>query len=367
MGEHALHTYCLILAGGNGKRLWPYSRTQMPKQFLDFFGIGKSLLRMTYERFAKFIPAERIIVCTFTEHVHLVREQLPEVLPHNILAEPVQLNTAPVAAWATLHALHQDPDACLVVSPSDQYILNEDEFATQIIRGLDFVKQEHKAIVLGVQPTMPNTNYGYIQKGASIGNEGFNLVQTFTEKPTEDFARLFVESGEFLWNTGLSMWNAADMAQHLPYFLPDTESTMLRPERLLKMSMEEMTKDIQMHYVHNGNNALDLVLLEKLTGYVVVQECRYGWVDLGSWRDIASVSTTDVDGNTANATSHLMMRGCKDNIIHIPKEKLTILQGLEGYLVAEHNNVLIIVKKDDTETLRNMMNEAHLRFGEAYK
>lgn len=197
------HNYCIILAGGNGRRLWPASQKDMPKQFIDFFGTGRTLLQQTYDRFVRFIPQDHIFVSTFEDYVPLVKQQLPQIADNRILPEPVQLNTAPAAIWGTWHTVLADADARVVVTPADQLIQGEDQFEKQILRGLDYVGSHQNFLAMGVKPTHPNTAYGYIQMGEEEDGEKLYTVKSFSEKPAADYAQMFVDSGEFLWNTGI--------------------------------------------------------------------------------------------------------------------------------------------------------------------
>ena len=205
------HNYCIILAGGIGRRLWPVSKQAKPKQFVDIFGVGRTLLQQTFDRFARIMDKNHIIVSTYKEYVPLVKEQLPELPDSCILAEPVQLSTAPAAAWASCHIANIDRDANIVVSPADQFIVNEANFAEQIAGGLDFVSKHDDFLVMGAVPTVPNTAYGYIQQGREHIDDTTSRVKSFSEKPTLEYARMFVESGEFLWNTGLMLWRTSTL------------------------------------------------------------------------------------------------------------------------------------------------------------
>ena len=198
--------YCVIMGGGIGSRFWPFSRKTMPKQFLDFFGTGRSLLQQTFDRFNKIIPTENILIVTNAIYADLVKEQLPELDSKQILLEPARRNTAPCIAWASYHIRSLNPDANIVVAPSDHLILKEGEFLAAIEKGLDFVSKSDKLLTLGIKPNRPETGYGYIQIAEQEG-DNFYKVKTFTEKPELELAKVFVESGEFYWNSGLFMWN----------------------------------------------------------------------------------------------------------------------------------------------------------------
>ena len=200
------NNYCVILAGGKGRRLWPCSRSNYPKQFVDFFGVGRTQLQQTFDRMAKIVPTDHIYINTNEEFVQLVKEQLPEVPAERILAEPIHRNTAPSMAWANHRISMLNPDACIIATPSDQAIFNEDAFRENVLEGLAFVAEHDRFLTMGVKPTRPEPGYGYIQMGEAIGN-GLYKVQSFTEKPEREFAKIFVESGEFYWNTGLFLSN----------------------------------------------------------------------------------------------------------------------------------------------------------------
>ena len=213
--------FCVILAGGAGRRLWPASCEKMPKQFLDIFGTGKTLLQSTYRRFVKFLDPDNIYVSTNVKYIDIVERQLPELPRRHILAEPVRLGTAPAAAWASSHIAYKEPDARIVFSPADQYITREDEFEKNIRHALDFVADHEVVVVMGVRPTMPATEYGYIQLGAHPAAKGLAPVKSFTEKPDDSFAKMFMESGEFLWNTGLYVWNAHTVHDYVAELIPN--------------------------------------------------------------------------------------------------------------------------------------------------
>lgn len=213
--------YCVILAGGIGSRLWPVSRVNKPKQFLDLFGTGRTLLQQTYDRFAKIIPSDHIYISTNQQYVELVEQQLPQVDHDRILAEPIRRNTLPSIAWATSLIADLCPEANIVVTPADQLILQEENFHSDIIRGLEFVSRTEGLLTMGVKPSRPDTGYGYIQMGEELIEETFSKVKSFTEKPELNFAQMFVESGEFYWNTGLFLWNAQVMLRAILKLVPD--------------------------------------------------------------------------------------------------------------------------------------------------
>ncbi|MEG1860478.1 MAG: sugar phosphate nucleotidyltransferase [Bacteroidaceae bacterium] len=355
--------YCVILAGGTGSRLWPCSRRNKPKQFHDFFGVGRTLLQQTYDRFAQIVPKDHIYITTFVEYVDLVKEQLPEVKRECILAEPVQLSTAPAVAWATYHIALTDPHANMIVTPSDQHIIHEDRFERQVKKGFEFVGRTPNFLALAVKPTIPETGYGYIQLGDEVIDEDFTHVKSFTEKPDENFAKMFVESGEFVWNTGLFMWNVQTMMKALDGFMPNVTQVLEEHEHIT--SFEEEMKFVNEYYPSNAYLSIDLVILERNTNVFAV--CGdFGWADVGSWTSLYDASPKDTDGNVLIDQSQAMLYDCQHNLIKLPENKVAVLHGLDGYVITEKDNILVICKKDDPSLIRRMLNDAQIKLGNEY-
>ncbi|MDO4930361.1 MAG: sugar phosphate nucleotidyltransferase [Bacteroidales bacterium] len=357
------HCYCIILAGGIGRRLWPCSKRDMPKQFIDFLGTGRTLLQQTYDRFARFIDKDHILISTFEEYLPLVQEQLPEVPRKNILAEPVQLSTAPSAVWGSCRIGKQDPEANIVVSPSDHHIVNEARFEEQIRSGLDFVSQHEEFLAIGVKPTVPNTAYGYIQMGEKGKEEHMFRVKSFSEKPAPEYARMFVECGEFLWNTGIFLWHASTMFRHIEDKARGfSEKTgVFTPV----MSVTEELEMIKKRYPTSLHRTLDLVILEKCEN-VYVQQNDFGWADVGSWPELYEVAEKDADGNAQLGKAKVLLSGCQNNLICLPEDSGAIIRGLDGYLVAQHGNQLVICPNDDPALVRRLANEAQIKLGDDF-
>ncbi len=361
--EHQ-NDFCVILAGGIGRRLWPCSVKGKPKQFLDFFGTGRTLLQQTYDRFSAFLPSDHIFISTFVDYVDWVHEQLPEVDSSRILAEPVQLSTAPTVAWAACRIAHLSEQANMIVSPVDQYIVHQDRFVRDIERGLAFVGSHEGFLALGVPATTPNTGYGYIQMGEEHEHIGYAHVKAFSEKPDLHFAQMFVDSGEFLWNTGLFLWNVQTLLPHLELLSPPAC-------RLLEMMKEpgfgpEQEKEWRDRYYPSAPYlSLDLCILERMKN-VFVQRCDFGWADVGSWPELHVTEPKDGDGNAVISRSHVMFSGSENNLVRIPSDMVAVIQGLNGFLVAQKGKVLVICKNDDPARVRHLMNEAQLKLGEEY-
>lgn len=356
------NNYCVILAGGKGRRLWPSSRSNVPKQFIDFFGVGRTLLQQTYDRMAKIVPSEHIYINTNVDYLELVREQLPEVPADHILAEPIMRNTAASVSWANHRISHLNPQACLIATPSDQAVFNEEAFRSNVLEGFDFVASHSQLLALGVKPTRPEPGYGYIQLGDALGNDLYE-VQSFTEKPEREFAKMFVESGEFYWNTGLFLGNVQCLRDCLTQLLPpvlrdyDTKHPMF--------SVETENAYIQDNYPAYPNMSLDYGILEK-SSHVCVMKCDFGWADIGTWHSVYEAMQKTDDDNVV-IDSDVMMEDCHNNVVKLPKGKLAVLNGLDGFIVAEKDNVLLVCRKQDSSALiRKYVNDIQMRKGDEF-
>lgn len=362
--EKQSNNYCVILAGGNGRRLWPSSRNVRPKQFVDFFGSGRTQLQSTFDRMARIIPVENIFVTTRQMYSDLTREQLPELPAENVLAEPVNRNTAPSVAWAGLRIQRQRSDARVIIVPSDQIIVGEEAFYENVTRGLDFVADNDIFLTMGVRPTRPEPGYGYIQVGESTLVAGINKVQSFTEKPERDFARIFMESGEFFWNTGMFLSNV----RHLQQFFIDTaqEISGRMPQMAAISSLQDELDYVQAYFASYPNLSMDKAVLEMSdSGYLMC--CDFGWADLGTWHSIYEFKQR-CDGDNVVIDSEVLMENCKGNIVKLPKGHVGVINGLDGYIVAEQSDVLLICKKGDSSALiRKYVSEVGIRFGEEYE
>ncbi len=349
------------MGGGIGSRFWPFSRKTLPKQFLDFFGTGRSLLQQTYDRFAQIIPSENIFIVTNELYSDLVRQQLPELNSKQVLLEPARRNTAPCIAWACYHIQALNPKANIVVAPSDHLILKEGEFLEAICRGLDFVASTDNLLTLGIKPNRPETGYGYIQIDEQV-EDNLYKVKTFTEKPHLEMAKIFLESGEFYWNSGLFMWNVNTILAAFKEFLPELVAK-LEPGRKLYGTPEEKAF-IDRYFPECPRVSIDFGVMEKAHN-VFVSLGDFGWSDLGAWGSLYELSDKDDNGNVALKCKPLFYDS-RDNMVTLPEGKMVVLQGLEGYLVAESNNVLLICKRDEEAAIRTFVADAQIKFGEDY-
>ena len=356
------NNYCVILAGGKGRRLWPCSRSNYPKQFIDFFGVGRTQLQQTYDRMAKVVPADHIFINTNEDYVQLVKEQLPEVLPDHIMAEPIHRNTAPSMAWANHRISKINPNACIITTPSDQAIFNEEAFKKNVLEGLAFVAEHDRFLTMGVKPTRPEPGYGYIQMGDAIGDNLYK-VQSFTEKPERDFAKIFMESGEFYWNTGLFLSNANYLRKCFADLLPPVIREY--DEQYSDFSVETENTYMKENFSSYPNISVDFGVLDKPAN-VCMMTCDFGWADIGTWHSIYEAMQKG-DNDNVVVDSEVVMENCHNNVVKLPKGKLAVLNGLDGFIVAEKDNVLLVCKKEDSSALvRKYVNEVQIKKGEEY-
>ena len=354
--------FCVILAGGKGRRLWPCSRESMPKQFVDFFGTGKSQLQHTYERFLDIVPKENIFVSTNIVYRDIVKELLPELCDSQILAEPIYRNTAPSLSWANHRISMINPDACIIATPSDQMVIDEEAFKRNVLDGFAFVDGNDRLLTMGVRPTRPEPGYGYIQLGDSIGDNLYK-VQSFTEKPERDFARMFLESGEFYWNTGLFIGNVNYLRECFSKFLPPVLRTFDARDEL--SGIEAETHYMMENFPSYPNLSADSAVLEKSEN-VYVMKCDFGWADLGTWHSIYEALQKG-EGDNVVVDSDVIMDNATNNVVKLPKGKLAVINGLDGFIVAEEDNVLLICKKEDSSALgRKFVNEVQIKKGDKY-
>ena len=354
--------FCVILAGGKGRRLWPCSREEYPKQFIDFFGTGRTQLQQTYDRFARILPRENIYINTNQDYAHLVREQLPELAPDHLMAEPIHRNTAPSVAWACHRVLRECSDANLIVSPSDMDVHNEEAFQENIREGLDFVGHNDGLLTMGVKPTRPEPGYGYVQIGEQVGDHLYR-VKSFTEKPDRDFARMFIDSGEFYWNTGLFLSNARYLQKTFMELLPWVFRRLdsINPNS----TVEEEDEFVRQNFPIYPNLSIDHSILER-SEQVFVMKCDFGWADLGTWHSIYEAMQKS-EGDNVVIDSDVLLEDCRDNVIKLPEGRLAVINGLDGYIVAEKDNVLLICKKEDSSALvRKYVNEVGLKKGAGF-
>lgn len=348
------------MCGGVGSRFWPYSRKEMPKQFLDFFGSGTTLLQATFERIRPVVEPENIVLLTNKEYYGIVREQLPEIKEENILLEPARRNTAPCLCWVAHHIMARDPEASIVILPSDHLVLKEAAFHEAIRRGFDFVEDGDRILTLGIKPTSPHTGYGYIQRGEESGIDRILKVKSFTEKPSEEMAKVFVKSGEFFWNAGIFLWKAKTILKAFNECAPQIAGVFAGGD----YSVEGEKEFIDKKFPTAPSISIDYAVMEKAPN-VYVETVDLGWSDLGSWKALYDVSPRNADGNVTQ-NCRLLASDCKDTLFAVQGEKIIVADGLKDYIVADSDSALLIYPKAKEQNLRHVVNEVKDRFGEKF-
>lgn len=356
------HHYVAIMAGGIGSRFWPKSRTSYPKQFLDILNTGKSLIRWTYERYAAFIPVENIYIVTSDEYVSIVHEQLPELPIENILAEPSRKNTAPCVAYISYKLLQKDPEAALIVAPSDHMILDTDAFRSITTKALDFVTQIKSLVTLGIKPTHPNTGYGYIQHEALAAGDGIYKVKTFTEKPNLELAKTFLSSGDFLWNAGIFVWQVKNVMKAFEKYQPEMYELFDNEKANFNTANEKDA--INRIYPLCTNVSIDFAIMEKADNVFVIPS-SFGWSDLGTWNSAYDNLDKDYLGN-AVASENVIVIDATKCMISAPHDKLVLIQGIDDCIIVDTKDVLMICKKEKEQAIKEYVAEVKRNKGDRY-
>ncbi|MFN6946544.1 MAG: mannose-1-phosphate guanylyltransferase [Cytophagaceae bacterium] len=343
--------YAVIMAGGIGSRFWPFSREKHPKQFHDVLGTGKTMIQQTVERFEGVCPLENIFIVTNKAYVSLVKEQLPFLSGQQILAEPIGRNTAPCIAYACYKIRKKNPNANVVIAPSDHVILKEEDFKSKILYSLEEASKSNVLITLGIQPSRPDTGYGYIQY--IDGNDhALKKVKTFTEKPVLELAQKFIESGDFVWNAGIFVWNVQNIIASFRNYMSEMADTFEEGNK--KYWSEDEEAFIAKAYSLCKNISIDYGIMEKADNvYVLLSD--FGWSDLGTWKSLYEISTKNEDGNVMQG--NIIAYDTKNCIIKTPSDKLVVIDGLEDFIVAEYDSVLMICRKEDEQRVKDFVSE----------
>jgi mannose-1-phosphate guanylyltransferase len=359
------NTYCVIMAGGIGSRFWPLSKSNMPKQFLDILGTGRTFIQQTYDRFKKVCPDENFYVVTSIDYKDLVLKQLPELREDQILLEPLRRNTAPCVAYACYKIQTINPEAKIIVAPSDHLIQQEDKFLEQVNKGLEFVSNHDALLTLGITPSRPETGYGYIQiESKDPINETGSLhkVKTFTEKPDLELAKIFLESGEFFWNSGIFIWSLPSILKAFEKHLSLVSELFGKGTKLYGTADE--IPFLNKTYSECQNISIDYGIMEKANNvYVLCSD--FGWSDLGTWGSLYDSRDKDLQGNVISG-ENVMLYNSTNCIINMPSEKLVVLQGLDGYIVVESEGTLLVCKRDDEQQIRQFVNDVRMNKGEDF-
>lgn len=355
----------VIMAGGVGTRFWPLSKTSFPKQFIDILGTGESLIQKTFNRLSKICPKKNIFIVTNFIYKDLVLEQLPDLTEDQVLCEPMRRNTAPCIAYANYKIARINPDANIVVCPSDHIILYEDNFVEVINSALKASEKNDWLVTLGIKPSRPDTGYGYIQFDESSSYSDDNRiykVKIFTEKPKLELAKSFLQSGDFLWNSGIFIWSLKSIMSAFEKYLPEVNSLFEKGK--LKYSTPQEQDFINEIFPVCTNISIDYGIMEKADN-VYVLSSDFGWSDLGTWGSLYNISKKNDNKNTIIG-NNVLTYNTTNCIINMPKNKLVVLQGLNNYIVVENNDILLICKKEDEQQIRKFVNDVETQKGKKF-
>ena len=353
------NTYCVIMAGGVGARFWPKSRKMMPKQFLDILGTGKSFIRSTFERFLPIVPAENFIVVTNRNYKDLVLSQIPELGENQVLCEPIGRNTAPCIAYAAYSLLKQDPEARMIVTPSDHLVMNEHDFHAVINECLEFATQNNALMTVGIQPSRPETGYGYIQKS---NNDNISRVKCFTEKPNLELAQTFIECGEFLWNSGIFVWTVKSIVEAFEQYLPEHHA--LFSSAMPDLSTDKEEAAIEQVFSECKAISIDYGVMEKAEN-VYVKCGDFGWSDVGTWGSVYQLSAKDQNENAVVADA-CYTYSTERTFVSLPKGKMAVVNGLKDYIVVDTPDALLICPRSEEQSIKNYIDDVRFENGENF-
>ncbi len=341
------NNHLIIMAGGVGSRFWPMSTAEMPKQFIDVLGIGKSMIQMTVERFDGVIPQENVWVVTSQRYKNIVMEQLPMVPETQILLEPCMRNTAPCIEYVSRKIYARYPDANLVFSPADHIVMDVPEFKRVISESLRFTSNRAAILTLGMMPSRPETGYGYI-KARDNENDTIKKVEAFKEKPDINTAKAYLQDGGYYWNAGIFVWNVKMVVDTIASLVPDLHAVF---DRITPSFYTDNEQDMVNEYFPTCPNiSIDYAVMEK-ADEVYVYPASFGWSDLGTWGSLYTHLPLDASNN-AVVGQEVKMIDCNNCVVHTPMEKKVVIQGLNGYIVAESRNTLLICRKEDEQLIK---------------
>lgn len=356
------NNYVAIMAGGIGSRFWPMSRTAYPKQFLDILNTGKTLLQGTFDRYKEFIPVENIYIVTSDEYIEIVRQQLPLLPKENIIGEPYRKNTAACIALISMKLLKLNPDANIVVAPSDHMITNEAAFMENTLEALAYTSKADIFVTMGIKPTFANTGYGYIQYEKSEKKAGINGVEKFREKPDKATAESFLREGNFLWNSGIFIWRASSIMAAFHEFMPDMFNTFV--EYWGDYNTANEGQAILKIYEQCESISIDYAILEKAKNVFVIP-AKFDWSDLGTWNSAWENFAKDESQN-AVAGNNTLMIDSKECIVHSSDQKLILLGGVDDLIVVNTPDALLICKKENEQQIKDYLLKVKEKKGELY-
>lgn len=351
--------YCVIMAGGAGTRFWPKSRKNLPKQFLDIFGTGKSFIRMTYERFARKITADHFIVVTNARYRDLVLEHIPELRPEQILCEPVGRNTAPCICYAAYSLRKTAPNAAMIVTPSDHIVRDDEAFDKALDDTLNFLDGRNALMTIGITPTRPETGYGYIQRSS---DSPISRVKCFTEKPNIELAQTFLQCGEFLWNSGIFIWKVSDIIEAVAKYLPEHHA--LFDGIAAAYGTEAEAEAIARVFAECRAISIDYGVMEKADN-VYVRSGDFGWSDVGTWGSLYMHSRKDKYAN-AKPVDKCYTYDTRNSIISLPQGKTAIISGLRDYIVVDTDDVLMICPRSEEQNIKKYIDEVKYNSGDEH-
>jgi mannose-1-phosphate guanylyltransferase len=338
----------------------------MPKQFLDILGVGKTLFQQTYERFLKIVPAENIYIVSNAEYREIIENQIPGIVKENILSEPYRRNTAPCVAYAAFRLKQKDPDAVMVVAPSDHLILKEEKFLGQVQAGLEFVGTHDALLTLGMEPSRPETGYGYIQvngeKPVETRGNYFRKVKTFTEKPDLKLAHVFLKSGDFFWNSGIFFWSLKSILQAFEFYLPEVNTAF--EEGASVYNTKDEVSFVEKTYAGCKNISIDYGIMEKADN-VYVLTTDIGWSDLGTWGSLFEQKEKD-SKNNALIGENIFVYDVNNTLVRVSGDQLVVLQGLDDYIVVQSEGILLVCKRDEEQRIKVFVNDLKTSTGEKY-
>ncbi len=358
------HTYVAIMAGGVGSRFWPASREDKPKQFLDIAGDGRSLLRMTFERFLKLTTADKIFIVTNAKYKDLCLEHIPEIEPNQILCEPSRNNTAPCVAYTAFKLHNLDPEANFVIAPSDALIVNDTLFAANINKALKFTAENDALVTLGISPDAPHTGYGYIQfidNTSTTETEDVYRVKRFTEKPDLETARGFLKSGDYLWNAGIFIWRAKTILDAYESYAPEIYA--LLSQGLNYYNTGEEQSFIDEFYPQTPSISVDYAIMENAENIYTIP-AQFGWSDLGAWGALYHETQKDKDGNVLSGT--IITEDTHNSYIRAPKDKLVVVGGIDDLLVIDEGDVLLVYPRNREQEIKALRAKAEEKHGERF-
>jgi mannose-1-phosphate guanylyltransferase len=344
--------YAVLMAGGVGSSFWPVSTTDFPKQFHDMLGSGHTLIQKTFSRLSQLIPVENILILTSERYNDLVLEQLPMVKQEQVLLEPAMRNTAPCILYASLKVKKQNPDAVMVVAPSDHWIEDEKAFTENLQHCFDFCAQENALMTLGIKPTFPNTGFGYIEYDKADANP-IKKVNQFREKPDYETAKAFLESGNFLWNGGIFIWSVKSITEAFEKFQPQMNALFLNGWKEYNTDAEKAF--IERNYATAENVSIDYAVMEKAEN-VYVFPATFDWNDLGTWGSLHEKLDKD-ENNNAVVNASVLLNNSSSNIISTSKDKIVVIDGLEDFIIVDKDNVLLIYPKSKEQEIKGIVSQ----------